>query len=249
MPESDDLTTRLASGGRFLTTFDIEEPVTDPSSRLRPTARSILKAAKEVLLEKGVPGFTVDAVTERAGVNKAAVSYYFGGKDGLIAAVVDSTVATAFENWLSSARAMPADPEARIAHMLEVKTDTAENEEAYRLLFGVLPFMLVDLGLRAGLEKAYEGYRSANLTALGLSPDDASGELDGLPALMTAVTDGLATQRMISGGKLSVRPSISLFGRMLRLYMKEAQQRLRDSDAEQPSNGTQALTSASGDEL
>ena len=50
--------------------------------------RALLDAARAVIAEKGSPRFTVREVAERAGVQPALVNYYFGGKQGLLRAVV-----------------------------------------------------------------------------------------------------------------------------------------------------------------
>jgi AcrR family transcriptional regulator len=48
-----------------------------------------LDAAVEVFLENGFGGATIDLVVERAGASKATVYSFFGGKDGLFAAIVE----------------------------------------------------------------------------------------------------------------------------------------------------------------
>lgn len=49
----------------------------------------ILDAAGQVFLENGYGGATIDLVVERAGASKATVYSFFGGKDGLFAAIVE----------------------------------------------------------------------------------------------------------------------------------------------------------------
>jgi AcrR family transcriptional regulator len=49
----------------------------------------ILDAAAQVFLENGYGGATIDLVVERAGASKATVYSFFGGKDGLFAAMVE----------------------------------------------------------------------------------------------------------------------------------------------------------------
>src|ERR1700720_4594628 len=48
----------------------------------------ILDTAAQVFLENGYGGATIDLVIERAGASKATVYSFFGGKDGLFAAIV-----------------------------------------------------------------------------------------------------------------------------------------------------------------
>src|ERR1700738_2021455 len=49
----------------------------------------ILDAAAQVFVENGYGGATIDLVVERAGASKATVYSFFGGKDGLFAAIVE----------------------------------------------------------------------------------------------------------------------------------------------------------------
>jgi AcrR family transcriptional regulator len=48
----------------------------------------ILEAAKAVFLEKGYAGTTIDQVVKRAGASNASIYSFFGGKDGLFAAMI-----------------------------------------------------------------------------------------------------------------------------------------------------------------
>ncbi len=63
---------------------------TRPRGEIRRT--QILDAATEVFLENGYGGATIDLVIERAGASKATVYTFFGGKDGLFAAIVEERV-------------------------------------------------------------------------------------------------------------------------------------------------------------
>jgi AcrR family transcriptional regulator len=71
-------------------------PATAAGRRTRPRGETrraqILDAAVEVFLENGYGGATIDLVVERAGASKATVYSFFGGKDGLFAAIVEERV-------------------------------------------------------------------------------------------------------------------------------------------------------------
>jgi TetR/AcrR family transcriptional regulator len=54
------------------------------------TREALLKAATELFALEGYDGVKVDALARRAGVNKALVSYYFGGKRNLYRAAIES---------------------------------------------------------------------------------------------------------------------------------------------------------------
>jgi len=53
------------------------------------TRQQILDAAREALVEHGFTGTTTRSVAERAGVRGSLVHYHFGGKQQLLAAVLD----------------------------------------------------------------------------------------------------------------------------------------------------------------
>jgi AcrR family transcriptional regulator len=53
------------------------------------TRRQILEAARDVLAADGYSGTTTRAVADRAGVQLSLVHYHFGGKRGLLAAVLE----------------------------------------------------------------------------------------------------------------------------------------------------------------
>ena len=61
----------------------------DPAA-LPPTARRILAAAQGILAERGYAELTMTAIAQVSGANRALVSYYFGGKAGLLAALVET---------------------------------------------------------------------------------------------------------------------------------------------------------------
>ena len=69
------------------------------------TKAALLKAGAELFAARGYDGVTLDRVTRKARVNKAMVSYHFGGKRGLYLAIVTAT----FEELLASVRAIATD--------------------------------------------------------------------------------------------------------------------------------------------
>ncbi|MBC7939247.1 MAG: TetR family transcriptional regulator [Chitinophagaceae bacterium] len=57
------------------------------------TRQEILVAAMSEFAEKGLGGARIDAIAERAGVNKRLLYYYWGSKDSLFLAVLEQTYA------------------------------------------------------------------------------------------------------------------------------------------------------------
>lgn len=58
----------------------------------RDTRTQLLDAAERVLLQHGVSGLSVRNVTTAAGMNVGAVNYTFGGKDGLLYALLERSM-------------------------------------------------------------------------------------------------------------------------------------------------------------
>jgi TetR/AcrR family transcriptional regulator len=60
------------------------------AARAGAAREALLRAARELLTEKGLPAVTVREIAERAGVQPALVNYHFGGKDALLRSVLAS---------------------------------------------------------------------------------------------------------------------------------------------------------------
>jgi AcrR family transcriptional regulator len=81
------------------------------------TRDKILNAAGEVFSEQGFEGATIRAITERAGVNVAAVNYHFRDKAELYTrVVVDACSARAA--WRDVIAEAPASPEERLRSLI-----------------------------------------------------------------------------------------------------------------------------------
>ncbi|HEX7440823.1 MAG TPA: TetR family transcriptional regulator, partial [Caldimonas sp.] len=57
------------------------------------TQQAILRAAMTEFADKGLGGARIDAIAERAGINKRLIYYYFDGKDRLFLAALEQTYA------------------------------------------------------------------------------------------------------------------------------------------------------------
>ena len=74
-----------------------------PAEDRQRTQLQLLEAAGQEFAERGFDRTTAKEICERAGVNTAAVNYYFGGIEGLHAAVLEEA-----RNRLFSADAISA---------------------------------------------------------------------------------------------------------------------------------------------
>src|ERR1700719_65578 len=94
-----------------------EKKVATPEVSEENTREKILSAAGEIFAEQGFEGATIRAITERAGVNVAAVNYHFRDKAELYTrVVVDACSArTAFREAMAEA---PDSPEERLGSLI-----------------------------------------------------------------------------------------------------------------------------------
>src|SRR6202795_5356047 len=88
-----------------------------PEGSEEKTRDKILSAAGEVFAEQGFEGATIRAITERAGVNVAAVNYHFRDKAELYTrVVVDACSARAA--WRDVIADAPDSPEERLRSLI-----------------------------------------------------------------------------------------------------------------------------------
>src|SRR5262245_41172153 len=85
------------------------------------TRRRLLEAAGQVFAEKGFERATGKEICERAGTNTAAVNYYFGGMEGLYAAVFQEAHSRLVTlDALSAAVADKADARSKLEAILDL---------------------------------------------------------------------------------------------------------------------------------
>ena len=117
-------------------------PPRDPEA----TKERILAAALLEFSEKGIAGARVDAIAERAGVNKRMLYYYFGSKDELFREILRQRLAN---RPLSPGVTPMAERQRRLARerdyvrllmweALQTSSDQPANEELRRTFFASL---------------------------------------------------------------------------------------------------------------
>lgn len=86
------------------------------------TRAKILQAALREFSERGLPAASTDDIAERCGVNKRMIYYYFGSKEGLYLAALESV----YENLVAREKEINVehlDPPAAIETMINLKID------------------------------------------------------------------------------------------------------------------------------
>jgi AcrR family transcriptional regulator len=141
---------------------------------LPPTARRILAAAQDILAERGYAELTMTAISQVSGVNRALVSYYFGGKAGLLAALVDTLFQNPDVGLVEEIRASTQGAECTEA-FLDWQRRVSSNERVNRMLYELLPHALRNPSVRARFAEEYRLYRSVDADCLAAAlaePDD-----------------------------------------------------------------------------
>jgi len=122
------------------------------------TADAIVVSARDLFAQHGYDGTSVRAVTEAADVNLGAVTYHFGSKAALYAAVVASVAGPLYERVLATA-AHPAPPPERLAAIVAAYFEHfADHPDMPKL---ILQQMFTDHPLPVPLREAMAGILAA----------------------------------------------------------------------------------------
>jgi len=178
----------------------------DPRRDMPAPAVKILAAAQRVLVAKGFAGLTLRAIAQESGENSAMVQYYFGNKEGLVKAMIDSVFRDDQEDAAAAMSTVTSDD--RLPRFVD-GLRTISSSRSFRVFFDVLPYALRNEGLRGRMARAYDWYRQIKLDWLRAQDQALPSEqpaLLGLAELMTAVVDGLAIQEAIDDGFDMRRP-------------------------------------------
>jgi AcrR family transcriptional regulator len=169
---------------------------------MSPPALNILAAAQRVLVEKGFSGLTLRAIAQESGENSAMVQYYFGNKEGLVEAMIDSVFR---DDQQDAAAAMSTvTREDRLPRFVD-GLRTISLSRSFRVFFDILPYALRNESFRGRMARAYASYREIKRGWLSDEEPSAAAHREqpdeeallGVAELMTAVVDGLAIQEAI----------------------------------------------------
>ena len=115
-----------------------------PAEDRQTTQLQLLEAAGQEFAEKGFERTTAKEICERAGTNTAAVNYYFGGIEGLHAAVLEEARNRLFSaDAISKAVAGKSDPKAKLEAVLKVVASALTGPLSSSWVFRVLGRELV----------------------------------------------------------------------------------------------------------
>ena len=150
---------------------------------------ALLRAARALMAERGLPRVTLREVARRAGVRPALVNYHFGGKQGLLRAVT-ALVAMETRERVREAAIGEGSAAERLTRLIRGMVDAfAADPYAPRLLFEQVFFAEAEV-----VDAFVDSVARPNARTLGklLADGNASGELRELdprffiPALLGA---------------------------------------------------------------
>ena len=114
-----------------------------PERDAEATRDALIQAATELFAERGFDGTRVDQIAESAGVNKAMISYHFGGKKSLYNEILAATFNEAHERF-HEIRHSEAPADERLRDFIFTFADLAALQPA-------LPIMVIREVLSGGL--------------------------------------------------------------------------------------------------
>jgi len=196
-----------------------------------PTALRILDAAKKILSEKGYSKLTLQAIEEESGEYRALVAYYFGSKQGLVEALIDSLM-DAEDEVLRNHLEGIEEPEERVRTLIDEQRQISADWRGFRAFYELLPHIMRDDRLREDLAADYAKSRELDRQTLaagragGIARGRAGGgkDLDKLAALSVAIVEGLAVQYAADQEQFDHEGTYRLWEDMVLAYLREKPQ-------------------------
>jgi AcrR family transcriptional regulator len=195
--------------------------------RLHPTAKKILAASKRILTERGFQGLTLQAISVDAGVNKAGVWYYFGGKEQLVLALFEEVAVTESHHF-GSRPAADATLDARIDLIVGSADQVKERVERFAAFYELLPEASRDTQLREHLRNYYQGwYAWAREVLTPPGPEGAAREARGrgsetVGQFASILLDGIFMQMVVAAPDFDLEAALQDARRTLRYLLGAA---------------------------
>jgi len=202
---------------------EVEIPREDYLSTLPPSAQSLLRAARRLLIEQGFDALRWERIAKEAGVQKSLIRYYFKDKAGLISALLRVLEYDATVRLVQQSEALPAGAERILAHVQGTRELSRRPE--FMSFFDVFPHALRDDELRTQIAELYRWYREMNLQGFGVASTPANrADLEATASLFLAAADGIAIQAALDPEEYDSGPAFAKLEHALELLLAEAAQ-------------------------
>jgi AcrR family transcriptional regulator len=167
-------------------------------------ADRILQTSRRIVLERGLDSLSFETIAAEAKVNKGATRYYFGSKNGLLAAMLDQLVKS--DHVPQKAVAANASTAERVDFLIQSLRSIVQDRESFLLFFEMLPPGLRNSELRGRMKRWYDFWVNWFVAALGFDPGKTSPHGRALGRLCLAVLDGMWVQSEIDQHSREVDP-------------------------------------------
>jgi AcrR family transcriptional regulator len=193
-----------------------------------PTAAKLLAASRRVLIRKGYPGLTMQAIEQEAGINRALVHYYFGSKAGLLEALVETLFEDPAFGYSDAVARTPAGAP-RAQALLEWLGRITADRRSGRLLYELLPHVLRSPKLRRRAATLYAAYRRFDGECLASGAGGDAELREDLGALSVAVVEGLGIQTAVDPRDFERERAYALWQEVITFYLNERLSRETDA--------------------
>ena len=185
-----------------------------------PTAVRILEAAKKILSERGYAKLTLQAVEEESGEYRALVAYYFGSKQGLVDAIIESLMDAEDEALREHLEGIE-EPEERVRTLIHEQRQISADWRGFRAFYELLPHIMRDDRLREDLAADYAKSRELDRQTLAAGGRGGDQDLGKLAALSVAIVEGLAVQYAADQESFDHAGTYRLWEDMVLAYLRE----------------------------
>jgi AcrR family transcriptional regulator len=189
-------------------------------SRSASTVDAIVEAAARILEERGLDGYTTNAIAERAGVSIGSLYQYFPGKDALTAALLERETAVLWADFIA-ARA-ERDWRVRLRLMIRAAVQHQMRRPTLARLLDFEESRLVDRSRDSRVKSANDAIAEVLRMAGARSSDDVSVQASDLIAIVRGLTDAAGERGETDALALERRVSRAVFG-----YLGRAEGRSR----------------------
>lgn len=170
-------------------------PVRGPGRPSTGARERVLDAGLETLLAEGYAGLTYAKVADRAGENRSLIAYYFGSKQGLVAAVAELIGERITGEVLGGIRDANSPGELVENLVTEVWKVMDDDPRLIRLYFDLSAVSVVEADIRTALLEVKSGWRQVlgrNLDRLGVP----APKVETVATFLLAGVQGLAIENL-----------------------------------------------------
>jgi AcrR family transcriptional regulator len=195
-------------------------PARGPGRPASDAPGRILEAAFEVLKRDGYAGLTTAKVAAASGQNKALISYYYGSKQGLVAAVARRVSERITEEVLGALGEPETLDELVGALAAGVWRAMDRDEGLQRVYFDLASQSVVDPEVGRIMSEMKESHRAVLRELLrGVADGPADHDLDAVAIYLVAGLEGLSLERLERGETAELRRARELFVRSVRFSL------------------------------